>query len=154
MATHAASSEQADPFNLGRFVDAQDAGGAYGRALGELRDGYKVSHWMWFIFPQVAGLGMSQTSKRFAISSIEEARAYSEHRVLGSRLLHCAEALLRLEGLSAEEVLGSVDAQKLRSSMTLFARAEPDEPVYERVLERYFGGRADPATDRLLRADR
>ncbi|WP_041733499.1 DUF1810 domain-containing protein [Conexibacter woesei] len=139
-----------DPFGLQRFVDAQDAAGTYGRALAELRAGRKTSHWMWFVFPQIAGLGRSPTAQAYAIGSLDEARAYAGHPVLGPRLRDCARALTRLEGLSAAEILGDVDATKLRSSMTLFALAAPDEPLFGQVLERYFDGAADAATERLV----
>jgi uncharacterized protein (DUF1810 family) len=136
-----------DPMSrdLQRFVDAQDRGGTYDRALAELRGGRKATHWMWFVFPQRAGLGQSEMSRAYAIDSPEEARAYVEHPVLGPRLVESAEALLGHEGLTAEEVMGGIDAVKLRSSMTLFARAAPEQPVFARVLERYFDGEPDPA---------
>ena len=139
-----------DPYDLERFVRAQDASGTYDAALAELRAGRKTSHWMWFVFPQVAGLGLSETSRRYAISSLDEARAYLAHPLLGPRLDACARALLELEGRTAAEILGPVDAQKLRSSMTLFARAAPEEPVFVEVLGRYCYGRQDEATDALL----
>ena len=139
-----------DRFDLARFVDAQDQGGTYAAALAELRAGRKTSHWMWFVFPQIAGLGQSPISRRFAISSLDEARAYLSHPVLGSRLTECAHVLTELATQSAEEVFGGIDALKLRSSMTLFARADPDEPVFARVLDQYFGGQADGTTERLL----
>ena len=132
-------------FDLDRFLDAQERGDTYARALAELRNGRKVSHWMWFVFPQRAGLGRSEMSRRYAIGSAAEARAYVEHPVLGPRLVECAEALLSHHGISAREVMGEVDAVKLRSSMTLFARAAPEQPAFARVLERYFDGEADPA---------
>jgi len=132
-------------FDLERFLDAQNRGGTYERALAELRIGRKTSHWMWFVFPQRAGLGLSEMSRTYAIASPAEARAYAEHPVLGPRLVECAEALLGHSGLSAREIMGEIDAVKLRSSMTLFARAAPEHPVFERVLERYFDGEADPA---------
>lgn len=137
-----------DPHDLERFVAAQDEGGTYAQALRELRAGRKTSHWMWFVFPQVEGLGHSPTARRYAIGSLEEARAYLVHPVLGERLRACADALVALEGgRSAEDVLGSVDAKKLRSSMTLFARAAgPDESRFVAVLERFFAGREDEAT--------
>jgi uncharacterized protein (DUF1810 family) len=135
------------PFDLERFVTAQDAGGTYDRALAELRRGRKESHWMWFVLPQVAGLGSSAMAQRYAISSLEEARAYLAHPVLGPRLLACAEALVELDESDPVRVLGTVDAAKLRSSMTLFARAAPDEPVFRAVLARYFGGEQDQATN-------
>lgn len=133
------------PRDLQRFLDAQDGGGTYARALAELRAGRKVSHWMWFVFPQRAGLGQSAMSREYAIDSAEEARAYVEHPVLGPRLVESAEALLAHEDKTAEEIMGGIDAVKLRSSMTLFARAAPERPVFERVLDRYFEGTADPA---------
>jgi uncharacterized protein (DUF1810 family) len=132
-------------YDLQRFVDAQDRGGTYDRALAELRARRKTSHWMWFVFPQRAGLGLSEMSRAYAIESPEEARAYVEHQVLGPRLVECAEALLDHERISAREIMGEIDAVKLRSSMTLFARAAPEQPVFERVLGRYFDGEADPA---------
>jgi uncharacterized protein (DUF1810 family) len=137
-------------FVLQRFVDAQDQGGTYEAALAELRAGRKTGHWMWFVFPQIAGLGQSPMSRRFAIGSLEEARAYLAHPVLGPRLTECARALTRLPTASAEEVLGGIDALKLRSSMTLFHRAVPGEPLFGQVLDRYFQGVADEATDRVL----
>ncbi len=137
----------ADPYNLARFVDAQNAGGTYERALGELRRGQKTSHWMWFVFPQIAGLGQSSTSRFFAISSLEEAKAYLRHGVLGPRLIESAQIVADIEERTAEQIFGGIDAQKLRSSMTLFSRAAPEESVFEQVLERYFGGVADAATD-------
>lgn len=134
-----------DPHDLQRFVTAQDSGGTYERALAELRAGRKTSHWMWFVFPQRAGLGQSEMSRRYAIGSPEEARAYLDHPILGPRLVESAEALLTHEGKSAREILGEIDAVKLRSSMTLFACVAPGQPVFQRVLERYFGGEPDPA---------
>jgi len=140
-----------DPYRLQRFIDAQDAGGTYDRALAELRVGRKRTHWMWFVFPQLAGLGRSPTAQAYAIGSLSEARAYLAHPVLAARLRECAAALLDLPaGASAREVLGDVDALKLRSCMTLFARAAPDEWLFRQVLERYYGGVADEATERLL----
>jgi|SRR6267378_3518622 len=136
-----------DTQNLERFVDAQNAGGTYERAVAELRRGQKTSHWMWFVFPQIAGLGQSATSRFFAISSLHEARAYLQHPVLGPRLIECARIVADTDGRTAEQIFGAIDAQKLRSSMTLFSRAAPDEPVFAQVLERYFGGVADAATD-------
>jgi uncharacterized protein (DUF1810 family) len=136
----------AEPFDLARFVDAQDAEGTYESALRELRAGRKRSHWMWFVFPQLAGLGTSSTSQRYAIRSREEARAYAAHPVLGTRLEECVRILTGLSGRSAGEIFGPTDAMKLRSSMTLFAAADPDEPVYVEVLDKYVGGRQDDAT--------
>jgi uncharacterized protein (DUF1810 family) len=140
-----------DP-SLERFVQAQDRGGTYERALAELRAGRKTSHWMWFVFPQVAGLGRSPMAQEFAISSLAEAQAYLAHPVLGPRLVSCAEILTTLSGRGAEEIFGSVDAMKLRSSMTLFARAAPDNAVFAEVVRQYFEGRFDELTDRLLSA--
>ena len=139
-----------DPYRLGRFVTAQDAGGAFDRAVAELRAGHKVSHWMWFVFPQIAGLGRSAMAQQFAISSLDEARAYLRHPVLGSRLTVAAQVLTGITGRSAEQIFGGLDAQKLRSSMTLFHRADPGEPVFAQVLSQYFDGQPDSATDRLL----
>jgi uncharacterized protein (DUF1810 family) len=139
-----------DPFDLNRFVDAQDDGDTYDRALRELRSGSKRSHWMWFVFPQIAGLGPSATSRHFAISGLAEAQAYLAHPVLGPRLVESASALADLDGVSAVQVFGPVDAQKLRSSMTLFAHAAPDQQVFRDVLARYFGGEPDEATTRRL----
>ncbi len=139
-----------DPYDLRRFVDAQDAGGTYPRAVAELRRGRKTSHWMWFVFPQIAGLGQSPTSRAFAICGLAEARAYLAHPVLGPRLIECAAILAEAEGRSAEQIFGGLDAQKLRSCVTLFSRADPDEPVFGQVLDRYFGGVPDPATDQRL----
>ena len=139
-----------DPYDLQRFVTAQDAGGTYQQALAELRAGRKTSHWMWFVFPQIAGLGQSPTSLFYAISSVAEARAYLEHPALGPRLRECAAILAGLTGRTAVQIFGSIDAMKLRSSMTLFHRAAPEEPLFGQVLAAYFDGRADPATDNLL----
>ncbi len=135
--------------DLERFVHAQ-AGGVFERALGELRAGEKRSHWMWFVFPQIAGLGRSETARFYAIGSLEEAQAYLAHPVLGPRLRECARALLENGSADAVRVMGSIDALKLRSSMTLFAHAAPGEPVFREVLDRYFDGRGDEATLSLL----
>ena len=141
-----------DPYNLERFVAAQDADGTYQSALDELRAGRKTSHWMWFVFPQIAGLGQSPTSRRYAISSLAEAAAYLEHPVLGPRLREAAQILASLKGRGADQIFGGVDAMKLRSSMTLFDRAAPEEPLFAEVLTRYFDGIPDHATDARLRA--
>jgi len=127
-------------------VTAQDSDGTYDRALRELAAGSKGTHWMWFVFPQVAGLGRSETARRYAVADLEEAVAYLRHPVLGARLRECAAALTGLPGRDPVAVLGPVDAQKLRSSMTLFSRADPDEPVFRAVLDQYFDGVADDAT--------
>jgi uncharacterized protein (DUF1810 family) len=139
-----------DPYDLERFVRAHEERENYSSAVAELRAGRKIGHWMWFVFPQVAGLGVSAMSRRYAISSLEEARRYLAHPILGERLGECARILTELEGKTAEEIFGSVDAMKLRSSMTLFARAAPESPLFRAVLDRYFGGLADEATDARL----
>lgn len=134
---------------LNRFVEAQDAGGTYASALAELRRGRKTSHWMWFVFPQVAGLGRSATAQRFAVADLDEARAYLADPVLGQRLRECCEVLLELPSEDAVAVFGDIDAMKLRSSMTLFraaAEVELDRDLFGSVLDQYFGGEADPAT--------
>jgi uncharacterized protein (DUF1810 family) len=139
-----------DAFGLQRFVDAQDDGGTYPQALAELRAGAKRSHWMWFVFPQVAGLGRSATAQHFAISGLDEARAYLAHPVLGPRLVESARVLTGLDTADAVAVFGGIDAQKLRSSMTLFAAAAPDEPLFGQVLDQYFAGAQDPETTSRL----
>ena len=136
-----------DDHDLGRFV------AAYASALAELRAGRKTSHWMWFVFPQLAGLGRSPTAQRYAIASPEGARAYLRHPVLGPRLAACAGVLAETTGLSADDILGGTDAMKLRSSMTLFARAAPDQHGFRRVLDRFFDGAEDPQTVHLLGKD-
>jgi uncharacterized protein (DUF1810 family) len=135
-----------DPYGLERFATAQDGGGTYAAAVSELRAGRKTSHWMWFVFPQIAGLGSSPTAREYAISSLDEARAYLAHPVLGPRLVESAELVAAVEGRSAADVFGHPDDLKLRSSMTLFARAAPDVPVFAEVLDRFFDGSLDPAT--------
>ena len=129
---------------------AQDSGATYQRAADELRRGRKSSHWMWFVFPQITGLGRSPTAQLYAISSLDEARAYLAHPVLGPRLLESAEILVGLAGRSAEQVFGGIDAMKLRSSMTLFRHAAPLEPVFGQVLDQYFDGVPDPATEERI----
>ena len=136
--------------DLERFVREQDRD--YETVLAEIRRGRKTSHWIWFIFPQIAGLGRSAMSQHFAIASLEQARAYLAHPVLGARLRECVELLLAVEGRSADEIFGPLDAMKVRSSMTLFHRAAPEEPGFRQVLERFYGGLADPATDESLGA--
>ena len=131
-------------FDLDRFVQAQ--AGTYESALRELRDGRKTGHWIWFIFPQVAGLGRSEVSRFYAIESLGEAQAYLAHPVLGPRLRECAAALLSVPGRTAERILGGIDALKVRSSMTLFHRAAPDEPIFRQVLDRFYGGVEDELT--------
>jgi uncharacterized protein (DUF1810 family) len=139
-----------DPYDLQRFVAAQDAGGTYRRATAELRNGRKESHWMWFIFPQIAGLGYSPASRTYAVSSVEEARAYLAHPVLGARLIECAVILADGPDRTAEQIFGEVDALKLRSSMTLFMHAAPGEPVFRQLLDRYFDGEPDSATEQRI----
>ena len=135
-----------DCYGLHRFESAQDRGGMYRSAVSELRSGRKVGHWMWYMFPQIAGLGVTATAQKYAISSLEEAQAYLAHQVLGPRLLDCARIVAALDGLTAAEIFGHLDAMKLRSSMTLFGKAAPDETVFQQVLEKYFDGRPDAAT--------
>lgn len=137
-----------DPYNLARFVAAQQS--VYEDALAELREGYKVTHWMWFIFPQIDGLGQSSMSRYYSIKNEQEARQYLAHPVLGPRLLECAEAVLAIEGESALDIFGSPDDMKLRSSMTLFACLSRSRSVFTRVLDKYFEGRPDRMTLRLL----
>jgi uncharacterized protein (DUF1810 family) len=143
----------ADPFALHRFVQAQDEGGIQAAALAELRRGRKTGHWMWFVFPQLAGLGSSPTARFFAIASLAEARAYLAHPVLAPRLREAVDAARTAPAVSAEALLGGIDAQKLRSSMTLFLRAgegSGEEGAFRQVLDRWYAGEPDPATDRLL----
>jgi len=135
--------------DLERFVRAQDSGGTYQRALTELRNGRKTSHWMWFIFPQIAGLGRSAMAQAYAISNLSEAQAYLAHPVLGPRLVECAEIVASHRGLSAEHIFGGIDAIKLRSSMTLFARADPDQVIFSQVIDQYFAG-PDSETERRI----
>ena len=137
-----------DPFDLDRFIRAQ--AGAYPQAMAELRAGRKRSHWMWFVFPQLEGLGRSDMARRYAIGSLAEARAYLAHPVLGARLRESVEAVNALSDLTAHAVFGSPDDVKFRSSLTLFAQAAPEEPIFRQALERYFGGEPDPLTVRLL----
>jgi len=143
-------AERVDPYHLDRFVQAQDR--TYESALTEIRNGRKRSHWMWFIFPQFEGLGSSAQSVFFSIKSIAEAKAYLAHPLLGPRLIECAGAVLAIDGRSAIDIFGSPDDMKLRSSATLFARASPDGSEFHRILDKYFGGRADDKTLRLVGA--
>jgi uncharacterized protein (DUF1810 family) len=140
----------AERFPLQRFVDAQNRAGTYPRALAELEAGHKASHWMWFVFPQIAGLGSSATAREFAIASLPEAQAYLAHPLLGTRLRECCNALLGVEGRTASEILGEIDGIKLRSSMTLFAIAAPEEPLFAGVLDRYYQGEKDAETERRV----
>ncbi len=133
-----------DPYGLQRFLDAQAP--VFEQVRAELRAGRKRSHWMWFVFPQIRGLGSSPMAQRYAISSLQEAQAYLAHPTLGARLVECARLVLAADAASAEDVFGGVDALKFRSSMTLFARAAPDHPVFREALDRYFGSQPDPLT--------
>ncbi len=135
-------------FNLDRFVDAQAA--IYAQALAELRSGRKQSHWIWFVFPQLKGLGRSVTAQHYGISSIDEARSYLAHELLGPRLVECTEAVLAHREQQADSIFGSVDAMKFRSSMTLFEAAAVDREVFALALRHFCGGRRDEATLRLL----
>lgn len=137
-----------DPHDLRRFVDAQAPD--FERALAEIAGGRKRSHWMWYVFPQLAGLGSSPTSERYGIRSLAEAQAYLDHPLLGPRLEACGEALLHVDGRSAHEIFGSPDDLKLRSCATLFAQISPAGSVFHRILERYFDGETDQRTLRLL----
>lgn len=143
-----------DPYGLERFVSAQNRADTFATALDELRAGRKRSHWMWFVFPQIAGLGQSSMSQIYAISSLDEAQAYLSHPILGPRLIESARIVAELDGLTAQEIFGGIDAIKLRSSMTLFAYADSANPIFGQVLEAYFGGVPDDATERLLGAGR
>jgi uncharacterized protein (DUF1810 family) len=134
----------AEAFNLERFVDSQAP--VYDEVRRELRVGRKKSHWMWFIFPQIAGLGQSPMSIRFAIASLDEAKAYLAHPVLGARLRECAQLTLDVEGKTARDIFGSIDEMKFRSSMTLFARTRPDVDIFQRCIAKYFAGSPDPDT--------
>ncbi|WP_144714894.1 DUF1810 domain-containing protein [Curtobacterium pusillum] len=140
-----------DPHHLERFVRAQD--GVHDRALAELRSGRKSSHWMWFVFPQLAGLGRSATAQQYSLDGLDEARAYLAHPVLGPRLLEATDAAATAPAGSVDALLGGVDALKLRSSMTLFALAAPDPAPFRAVLDRWYRGTEDPVTVRLVHQD-
>ena len=142
------SRPSSDPHNLQRFVDAQEH--IYPQALGELQSGLKRTHWMWFTFPQLAGLGSSERAQFYAIRSLEEARAYLAHPVLGSRLLECAQAVLAVEGRTANDIFGSPDDMKLSSCATLFASVSPPGSLFDRILEKYYASRRDDRTLGLL----
>ena len=137
-----------DPYDLERFLQAQEED--YEQALSEITRGRKGSHWMWYIFPQFEGLGFSPTSRRYSLKSVAEAEAYLAHPVLGPRLVECAEALLRVEGVSAVEIFGSPDDMKLRSCATLFAGVSSEGSVFHRVIDKYFDGQPDDRTLRLI----
>ena len=144
-------SDQAhDPFDLARFVSAQE--GVYNRALAEIRAGDKRSHWMWFVFPQIDGLEFSSTARHYAIKSAEEARPYLAHPILGARLLECAEAVLAVEGRSALDIFGSPDDMKLKCCMTLFETVAGDGSVFGRELDKYYEGKRDTRTLDILAA--
>jgi uncharacterized protein (DUF1810 family) len=148
MAEPSDSQSISDPYDLDRFVRAQV--GDYEQALSEIMTGRKRTHWMWFIFPQIDGLAFSSTSKRYSIKSIDEARAYLDHAVLGPRLFKCAEAAVNVEGKSATTIFGSPDDLKLQSCATLFECVSPPNSVFDRILEKYYGGERDAKTLRLL----
>ncbi|MDM0105799.1 DUF1810 domain-containing protein [Variovorax sp. J22R24] len=137
-----------DPFDLQRFVDAQ--AGVIDSALAELRAGRKRSHWMWFVFPQLQGLGRSEMARRYAIDSLDEAHAYLAHQVLGQRLRECSEQVLAVDGRTVHEIFGAPDDQKFWSSMTLFAVADPTAAIFRSCLDKYFAGRSDPLTLSLI----
>jgi uncharacterized protein (DUF1810 family) len=142
------AGDRADPYDLERFVVAQRT--TFSQALAELRRGRKESHWIWFVFPQIAGLGRSATAAHYAITTTDEARAYLAHPVLGPRLLEAAQVVADVDARNAESLLGTIDAVKVRSSMTLFARVADDPAPFRAVLERWYDGREDPATVSLL----
>jgi uncharacterized protein (DUF1810 family) len=146
------SSNGADPFDLRRFVDAQDR--VYDTVLAELRNGAKRSHWIWFVFPQLRGLGRSATAQRYGISSLDEARAYLAHSVLGPRLRECTGLVAAIDGRSVDEIFGWPDNLKVRSSMTLFAHATDDNTGFRAVLDKFYDGQEDPATVELLNSAR
>jgi uncharacterized protein (DUF1810 family) len=146
------SSNGGDPFDLRRFVDAQDR--VYDTVLAELRSGAKRSHWIWFVFPQLRGLGRSATAQRYGISSLDEARAYLAHPVLGPRLRECTALVAAIDGSSVDDIFGWPDNLKVRSSMTLFTHATDDNADFRGVLDKFYGGEQDPATVELLNAAR
>jgi uncharacterized protein (DUF1810 family) len=150
--SHPDSHPEVDPYDLSRFVQAQERD--YEQVLSEIRSGRKRSHWMWYVFPQIDGLGFSSLSKRYSIKSLAEARAYLAHPVLGPRLLECAEAVVSIEGRSATDIFGSPDDQKLRSCATLFVCVSPSGSVFNRLLEKYYRGLRDAKTIQLLGIDR
>jgi uncharacterized protein (DUF1810 family) len=148
MPTNRSTHSSPDPYNLDRFVQAQNP--VFEQVLRELGSGVKIGHWMWFIFPQIKGLGRSPISIEFAISSRDEACAYLQHSILGTRLKECTRLVLLVEGRSVEEIFGSPDDMKFRSSMTLFVQVSPDDDIFLRALQKYFGGVPDRLTlDRL-----
>jgi len=140
-----------DPYNLQRFVDAQHS--VFDRVLAELKQGRKRGHWIWFIFPQLKGLGHSANSEFFGISSLQEAAAYLQHPMLGPRLIECTQLVNAVEGRSAEEIFGEIDGMKFRSSMTLFAKATPDNQIFMDAIHKYFAGEFDDLTINLLASE-
>ncbi|HEY6355924.1 MAG TPA: DUF1810 domain-containing protein [Burkholderiaceae bacterium] len=142
------SSAAADPFDLQRFVAAQAP--VYAQVIAELAAGAKTSHWMWFVFPQLKGLGRSSTARHFGLASLAEAQAYAQHTLLGARLRQCCGLLMALHGRSAPQIFGSIDTLKLRSCLTLLERAVPDEPLFGQLLDKYYSGERDAATLQLL----
>ncbi len=142
------ASNRGDPYDLNRFISAQVD--VYDRALAELRGGLKRSHWMWYIFPQIEGLGHSPTTRLYSIKGLEEARQYLAHPVLGARLVECAEAVLAVQGLSASDIFGHPDDWKLQSSMTLFKLVSGPGSVFERVLDKYYQGKQDSRTLQIV----
>lgn len=140
--------ESNDPHNLERFIKAQE--NAYDCALSELQRGAKRSHWIWYIFPQLTGLGRSSTAEKYGIHSLDEGRAYMAHPVLGSRMVECCRAILAVEGKSASAIMGYPDDLKLRSSMTLFSLVDDKLPEFLAVLEKYYDGEADERTIQLI----
>ncbi len=142
------ASDRSDPYDLNRFISAQE--GVYGRALAELREGLKRSHWMWYIFPQIEGLGHSPTTRHYSIKSLEEARQYLAHPVLGARLKECAEAVVAVSGRSASDIFGHPDDWKLQSSMTLFELVSGPGSVFARVLDKYYQGKRDARTLQIV----
>ncbi len=148
--TEAVDNFNDGPFDLKRFISAQE--GVYERVLSELKMGRKRTHWMWYIFPQIDGLGSSPTAKLYAIKSMEEAQAYLEHPVLGARLLECTETVLAIKEASADEIFGYPDNMKLKSCMTLFAVVSGPGYVFKHVIEKYFDGQRDEATLQILDA--
>ena len=142
------ASNRSEPYDLNRFISAQE--GVYDRALAELRGGLKRSHWMWYIFPQIEGLGHSPTTRHYSIKSLEEARQYLAHPVLGARLVECAEAVLAVQGQSASDIFGHPDDWKLQSSMTLFKLVSGPRSVFERVLDKYYQGKQDSRTLQIV----
>ncbi len=141
-------SDRSDTYELNRFISAQE--GVYDRILAELRGGLKRTHWMWYIFPQIDGLGHSPTTRHYAIKSLEEARQYLAHSILGARLVECAESVLAVQGKSASDIFEYPDNMKLQSSMTLFALAAGQASVFERVLDKYYQGKREARTLEIM----